>query len=74
MRAERTYVEMLLFIPVLALVLALAMWTFGIGFAADRGPEPRAPIEAALRLAAAFQDVAESAVEAAPGVLLGSRP
>lgn len=74
MRVERRHIQMSLVAPALALLLTLVMWTLGIGFAADRGPEPRPPLAASVRLAAAFQDVAESAAGTAPVVLLGSRP
>ena len=74
MRAERTYVQMLLLIPLLAVLLALVMWTLGIGFAAEGPLTTRAPLETALQMADAFHLVAESAVEATPGFLLGARP
>ncbi len=74
MRAERTYVQMLLLIPLLAILLALLMWTLGLGFTAQAPRASRAPLETALQMAEAFHLVAEGAVEAKPGFLLGARP
>lgn len=75
MRADRTYVQMLLVIPVLAMLLALLMWSLGVGFAdIDRIPASRAPVVTASRVAGVFPFVVDSAVEAAPGIILGSRP